>query len=211
MQNFRLFDCTFATTTAAILRPSPGETIILGAPYTISWVPSPPNSGPLVVELFGNVGAIHGLGPNDISCDRWLINTECDKFDVDIPGGSTSYVWNLSKPYDYWRLLYDELPFTLGIYEDNLEYGELPETDAEWYWSEELTLAAEGTSTTSTTTRSGTTTTSTTTDTPDSTLMASSTTNSEIDGTDGANRTTDDRVDTAIPTDAGSALTPGGR
>ncbi|KAL4800361.1 hypothetical protein BDV19DRAFT_352860 [Aspergillus venezuelensis] len=190
-----------APTSAAILRPSAGETITVGAPYTISWSPPPANSGPLAIELLGKVGALWRVGPNDTTCDGWLINTECDKFDVDIPGGSTSYVWNLSAPYENWQLLYDELPFTMGLYEDSLERGELPKSDAGWYWSVEFTLAEGESSTTttrSTTTRSTSTSTTTATSTagPDGTEMEDGST------------TTGDAGD-ATPTDGGNILGPG--
>ncbi|KAL4969613.1 uncharacterized protein BDV14DRAFT_195876 [Aspergillus stella-maris] len=190
-----------APTSAAIVRPSSGETITVGAPYTISWSPPPASSGPLAIELFGKVGALWRLGPNDTTCDGWLINTECDKFDVDIPAGSTSYVWNLSAPYENWQLLYDELPFTMGLYEDSLERGELPESDAEWYWSVEFMLA-EGKSST-TTTRSTTT---------SSTTGTTATSTAEPDGTEAedGSSTTDDSGD-AVPTDGGCVLAPGSK
>ncbi|KAL4950122.1 hypothetical protein BDW69DRAFT_202367 [Aspergillus filifer] len=185
-----------APTAATILRPSTGEKITVGAPYTIFWSQPPANSGPLAIELFGNVGALWSLGPNDTTCDGWLMNTECDKFDVDIPAGSTSYVWNLSAPYETWRLLYDELPFTLGLYEDNLERGELPEEDAKWYWSVEFTLADETSSSTRTTT------TRTTTASSENDSVTSVTLTAEPEGTE------TDGADAATPTDGASALTP---
>ncbi|KAL5343476.1 hypothetical protein BJX70DRAFT_354254 [Aspergillus crustosus] len=84
--------------TAAILRPSSGEIITIGKPYTISWSPPPPPGGPLALELHGRVSYLVSITPETTVCDGWLINTECDKFNVSIPSSSTSFVWNLTKP-----------------------------------------------------------------------------------------------------------------
>lgn len=83
--------------TAGILRPSSGETITVGEPYTIRWTPPPFDTGPLAIELFGRVNSIHRILPNTTSCDGWLINTQCDKLDVNISSGSTSYGANSHK------------------------------------------------------------------------------------------------------------------
>ena len=77
--------------TAGILRPSSGETITVGEPYTIRWTPPPFDTGALAIELFGRVNSIYRILPNTTSCDGWLINTQCDKLDVNISSGSTSY------------------------------------------------------------------------------------------------------------------------
>jgi hypothetical protein len=65
----------------AIIRPSSGETITVGEPYTISWSDPPPPEEELAIELFGRVNSIYRLLPEAISCDGWLINTECDKIE----------------------------------------------------------------------------------------------------------------------------------
>ena len=77
--------------TAGIIRPSSGEIITVGKPYTVRWTPLPPESDPLAIELFGNVGGIYPLLPNTTTCAGWLINTKCDKLDVNISSGATSY------------------------------------------------------------------------------------------------------------------------
>ncbi|KAL4877454.1 hypothetical protein BJY04DRAFT_126844 [Aspergillus karnatakaensis] len=190
--------------TAGIIRPSSGETVTVGKPYTISWSDPPPPAGPLAIELFGDVSLLYSLAPESTGCDGWLINTECDKFNVSIPSGSTSFVWNLSKPYDYWRLLSDEEPYRLGLYVDNLEYAVLPETGAPWYWTVDFTIASESTTTT-TTTRS-TRTTETTTSTSTSTESAEET--SEAEETDGPTGSTDS--EDPAPTDGAVSLFYGG-
>ncbi|KAL4872429.1 hypothetical protein BDV12DRAFT_193521 [Aspergillus spectabilis] len=139
--------------TLAILRPSGGETITVGEPYTISWSDPPPPEGPLAIELFGRVNSIYRLLPETTSCDGWLINTECDKLNVSIPSGSTSYVWNLTAPYGFTGFVQDELSFHLGLYVDDLECGVLPETAAPWYWSAEFVLTYTSTTTKITTTK----------------------------------------------------------
>lgn len=101
-------------------------------------------------------------------------------------------MWNLSKPYDAFRLLYEELPFRIAVYEDNISRGGLPSTDAPWYLSASFTLARE----TSTTTMATSTSTST----------ATTSTSTEGPGaTDGAGSGTDD---SATPTGAAVLLSP---
>ncbi|OJJ01176.1 hypothetical protein ASPVEDRAFT_40732 [Aspergillus versicolor CBS 583.65] len=181
-----------ATPTAGILRPSSGETITVGQPYTVRWTPPPPEAGPLAIELFGWVNRISQILPNTTSCDGWLINTQCDKLDVNISSGSTSYVWDLSKPDDddRYRLPYEEMSLRMGIYEDNLSRGDLPRADAPWYLSASFALARE------TTTRTASTTTTTT--------ASTTTTSTGPEATDGA----DSSDDSATPTDAAVLVSP---
>lgn len=80
----------FGTKPTTLLRPSANETITAGHPYTIRW-PKSTASGNLAIEVRSYAGRIDTFVPNSTTCDGWLINTECDKFNLSLPDGSTSY------------------------------------------------------------------------------------------------------------------------
>ncbi|KAL2818743.1 hypothetical protein BDW59DRAFT_165402 [Aspergillus cavernicola] len=223
--HFRLLSCLFIVSvqaqdtitsapapgpsTPAILRPSSGETVTVGEPYTISWTPPPPPDAPLAIELFGKVGYISGILPETTSCDGWLINTECDKFNITIPSGATSYVWNVTPPYDHFWTSSTAMSFRLGVYPDILEYAELPETEAPWYMRAEFVLTQV---TTTSTTRSTSTSTSMTTTTTGSTATtsASTTVPGEPDTTSIPSTTTGGSpAASEVPTDMAVPLLPG--
>ncbi|KAL2802761.1 hypothetical protein BJX63DRAFT_99386 [Aspergillus granulosus] len=147
-------------TTGEILRPSPGETVTVGDLYTISWSPPPLPTGPLALEIKGTNAWIRPI-LDTTSCDGYAVNTHCDKFDVEIPAGSTSFVWNMTDPgTDSLGVRVDHgKAYRLGLYVDDLERGQIPNTAAEWYWSVSFTIAEPPETTTMTSTTATTTTT----------------------------------------------------
>ncbi|KAL2849872.1 hypothetical protein BJY01DRAFT_245807 [Aspergillus pseudoustus] len=167
------------STTTGILRPSAGETVTYGSFYTISWSPPPPSpAGPLALEIKGDTADIHWILPNWTSCDGWMLNTQCKKFDVDIPAGSTSFVWNMTDPEIYSIYVGDGEPYRLGLYVDNLGRGAFPDTHAEWYWDVAFTVAEPVTTTTTTSTTTSTATATTT----DSEIEGATETDTATDG-----------------------------
>ena len=74
--------------TPTILRPSDGETIMGGQPYTVSWTP-PTAPGNLTVEMWGETGAFTYQERDGGPCDGYLVNTRCTKLWDDIPNAET--------------------------------------------------------------------------------------------------------------------------
>ncbi|KAL4813015.1 hypothetical protein BDW67DRAFT_188135 [Aspergillus spinulosporus] len=84
-----------------ILKPSPGEVITIGQPYTIEWTPQTV-PGHVELELHSERGSAEELIECRYTCTGWAINTECSQLTpLWIPEGETSVVWDVVNATDY--------------------------------------------------------------------------------------------------------------
>ncbi|KAL4884573.1 hypothetical protein BJY04DRAFT_215036 [Aspergillus karnatakaensis] len=128
---------TTAPSAPAIIRPSSGEVVQLTGFYTLSWTPPVPDTEPLELEFFGNIRKIPvALQPPTTMCKGWIVNTECMRFNMSIPAGSTSFG---APDYEYFGL--SDVDLRMGVYVvPAREVNYFPETDSPWYQSVEVEL-----------------------------------------------------------------------
>jgi hypothetical protein len=88
-----------------ILRPSLGETITAGSPYTITWTDIIGSEVQLNIE--NKVGHAELFGQ---ICDGWLINEYCGKLNNETQNMG-SWVWDVPMQQDYWNAYLKEVPF----------------------------------------------------------------------------------------------------
>ncbi|PGH10754.1 hypothetical protein AJ80_07404 [Polytolypa hystricis UAMH7299] len=112
--------------SATILRPSAGETVTGGQPYTVTWSPAPPLPQPLMVELEISGPAFSYLYNSSYECNGWLVNPRCGKIALNIPSGTT-WVWDVpfSTAFANHRLdVSDQVnPMSLRIYDPGRSSG----------------------------------------------------------------------------------------
>jgi hypothetical protein len=83
------------TTSSSVLRPTEGEIVVYGSPYTIKWSP-PTIAGGISIELWdadsGSWASSFGLHDQSgiqVSCDGWLSNSQCGKIAQSVPNNGS--------------------------------------------------------------------------------------------------------------------------
>ena len=92
-----------------ILRPSSGETITAGSPYTITWTDI--IGSEVQLNLEDKVGNAELFGQ---LCDGWLINEYCGKLNNETQN-TGSWVWDVPMQMDYWNAYLKEVPQTFWL------------------------------------------------------------------------------------------------